>query len=57
MPYTVNGVAIGRTKSLEGVEEVSETFLSCLSVFRGCIGQIPVFLNVFEMFFNIKVSI
>jgi hypothetical protein len=47
MPHTVNEVAIERAKSLEGVEEVSEVFLSCLSVFRGCIDQIPIFLNAF----------
>jgi hypothetical protein len=47
MPRTVNGVAIGRAESLKGVEEVSEAFLSCLSVFRGYTGQIPVFLNAF----------
>jgi hypothetical protein len=47
MPYTVNKVAIEKAKSLEGVEEVSKVFLSCLSIFRGYIDQIPVFLNAF----------
>jgi hypothetical protein len=47
MSYTVNRVAIERAESLEDVEGVSKVFLSCLSVFRGFIGQIPVFLNDF----------
>jgi hypothetical protein len=55
MPYTINRVAIERAKSLEGVEEVSEVFLSYLSVFKDFIDQIPVFLNAFWMFFNVKV--
>jgi hypothetical protein len=47
MPYTVNKVVIERAGSLEGVEKALKAFLSCLIVVRGCIGQIPVFLNVF----------
>jgi hypothetical protein len=47
MPYTVNRVAIERTKSLEGVEGVLKAFLSCLSIFKGCTDQILVFLNAF----------
>jgi hypothetical protein len=47
MSYTVNKVAIERVKSLEGVEEALEAFLSCLIIERGYIDQILVFLNVF----------
>jgi hypothetical protein len=47
MPYTVNGVAMARAGSLEGVEGALEAFLSCLIVVRGYIGQIPVFSNAF----------
>jgi hypothetical protein len=47
MPHTVNRVVIKKAGSLEGVEGALKTFLSCLIVVRGCIGQILVFLNAF----------
>jgi hypothetical protein len=56
MPRTVNGVAIIRAGSLEDVKDALEAFLSCLIIIRGCIDQIPVFLNAFWMLFNVKLS-